>query len=96
MKTNYVPAIIMLIAGLIDSVMSIYYRLNLYDFTKRLLLVLVIFYILGIVVKIILDINFPKENELQDEIDAATEQPIENEVENIDTEEESEINDTEE
>ena len=55
MKTNYVPAIIMLLAGLVDSVISIYYKLDLYSFTKRLLLVLVIFYILGCVVKIILD-----------------------------------------
>ena len=37
MKTNYVPAIIMLLAGLVDSVISIYYKLDLYSFTKRLL-----------------------------------------------------------
>lgn len=58
MKTNSVPAVVMLSAGLIDCVLSIYQRLSLFDFTKRLLLVLVVFYLLGGVVKLILDINF--------------------------------------
>ena len=60
MKTNSVPAVIMLTAGLIDCIVSIYQRLSLFDFTKQLLIVLVIFYLLGCVVKLILDINFPQ------------------------------------
>ena len=38
MKTNSVPAVIMLTAGLIDCIVSIYQRLSLFDFTKQLLI----------------------------------------------------------
>jgi phosphotransferase system glucose/maltose/N-acetylglucosamine-specific IIC component len=55
MKTNSVPAVIMLIAGFIDCVISIHYRLSLWEFTKQLFWVLVIFYLIGCVVKIVLD-----------------------------------------
>lgn len=87
MKRNYIPAIIMLSAGLIDCIFSLYYKLDLMAFTKRLLLVLVIFYILGVVVKLIVDINFPTDvkesNDLSD--DSNEEENISN-MENIDTE----------
>lgn len=58
MKTNGVPAIVMLTAGLIDCVISIQMHLTLYAFTKQLLLVLVLFYVIGCVVQVILDRNF--------------------------------------
>lgn len=99
MKTNYVPAIIMLLAGLVDSVISIYYKLDLYSFTKRLLLVLVVFYILGCVVKIILDINFPlpdadSSSKMADETKTASSDNADEaeNVENIDTENQNEEN----
>ena len=53
MKTNFVPAIIMLVAGLVDCILAIRERLPLFDFTKQLLLVLVIFYIIGCAVMFI-------------------------------------------
>lgn len=53
----------MLSAGLIDCVASIYQRLSLLDFTKQLLLVLVVFYLLGCVVKLILDIGFSRKDD---------------------------------
>lgn len=89
MNTKNLPAIIMLIAGLIDSVISIYYRLDMLSFTKRLLFVLVIFYILGIGVKIILDKAFPvmtdEETEEAEESEE-TDESQEEDLENIDTE----------
>lgn len=100
MKTNYVPAIIMLLAGLVDSVISIYYKLDLYSFTKRLLLVLVIFYILGCVVKIILNINFPlpdtdASSKTAEEMKGTSSDNTDetDDVENIDTENQNEEND---
>lgn len=63
MKTNWVPAVIMLMAGLIDCIISIYYHLSLWQFTKQLLLVLIIFYVIGCVVKIVLDCNFKEMKE---------------------------------
>lgn len=73
MKTNSVPAVVMLLAGLIDCVVSIYQRLSLLDFTKRLLLVLVIFYVLGCIVKIILDMNFKQMEDVPPEAGEASE-----------------------
>lgn len=82
MKTNSVPAVVMLLAGLIDCVLSIYQRLSLFDFTKRLLLVLVVFYILGCVVKLILDINFSKMDDVPEtEEDAESVAAVEENVE---------------
>lgn len=68
MKTKPIPAIVMLIAGFVTCIMSIRYHLELKVFTKTLLLVLIAFYFLGIVIKIILDKNFPemKEEEQED------------------------------
>lgn len=63
MKTKEIPAFIMLTAGLINCVISIYHRVSLFEFTKRLLIVLVVFYLFGLMVKLILDINFPPVEE---------------------------------
>ena len=93
MKTNSVPAVIMLTAGLIDCIVSIYQRLSLFDFTKQLLIVLVIFYLLGCVVKLILDINFPQmddEPEIGEEdaedIESAEGEPEEESIQTSDEE----------
>ena len=56
MKTNGVPAIIMLAAGFIDCVIAILTHMSLWNFTRQLLLVL--FYVIGCVVKMIIDRNF--------------------------------------
>lgn len=55
MKTNYVPAIVMLLAGLIDCILAIGKDMSLVDFTRQLLLVLVIFLIIGWIARIVLD-----------------------------------------
>lgn len=64
MKTKPIPAIVMLVAGFVTCVISIYTHMELKAFTKTLFWVLVIFYIFGIVIKVILDRNF---KEMQDE-----------------------------
>ena len=58
MKTNGVPAIIMLAAGFIDCVIAILTHMSLWNFTRQLLLVLVLFYVIGCVVNMIIDRNF--------------------------------------
>lgn len=83
MKTNAVPAVIMLTAGFIDCILSLYEHVSLYQFTKRLFLVLLIFYILGCVVKIILDMNIKDESEESEEDEQENEDaPEEGVVEN--------------
>jgi phosphotransferase system glucose/maltose/N-acetylglucosamine-specific IIC component len=66
-KTKSLPAIIMLVAGFIDCIFSIYYHLSLWEFTRQLLLVLIIFYLIGCVVAIVIDINFKAMEEEEEE-----------------------------
>lgn len=75
MKTNSVPAVIMLTAGLIDCIISICYHLTLGEFLKQLLIVLIIFYLIGCVVKIIIDCNFKEMEVTQEEAAEEEENP---------------------
>ena len=47
MKTNNVPALVMLTAGFVYCLIGIYYQVALTPFMVRLLIVLIVFYILG-------------------------------------------------
>lgn len=53
MRERYLPALIMLIAGAITSIFNIVNKVEILIGLKRLLLVLIIFYILGMIVKVI-------------------------------------------
>ena len=55
MKTKDVPAIVMLLAGGVYCLFGILYRIPLMEFLINLLLVLLIFWIFGGIVKIVLD-----------------------------------------
>lgn len=66
MKTKQVPAIVMLTAGLIVCVISIAQHMEFGEFVTTLFLVLICFYILGCVAKVILDKNFAEETEETD------------------------------
>ncbi len=65
MKTNGVPAIVMLLAGFIDCLIAIRTHMTLGSFTRQLFLVLLVFYIIGCVVKIILDRNIDKMEDIK-------------------------------
>lgn len=58
MKTKSVPAIIMLLAGFIACIAGMSAHMEVADFMKMLLVVLIVFYLLGCVVKIIIEKNF--------------------------------------
>ena len=60
MKTNGVPAIVMLLAGFTDCIIAIRTHMTLGSFTRQLFLVLLIFYVIGCIVKLILDRNIDK------------------------------------
>lgn len=64
MRTKSIPAIIMLLAGLVACIAGMVAHMEVAGFMKMLLVVLILFYILGCVVKTILDRNFA---EMQDE-----------------------------
>lgn len=55
MKTNYVSATVMLLAGCLYCLYGIYYQLPLMEFCTQLLIVLIVFWIIGGVIRLILD-----------------------------------------
>lgn len=63
MKTKQIPAVIMLIAGLVTSIAAILSHMETVQFLKILVVVLIIFYVAGCIVKVILDRNFKEEVE---------------------------------
>jgi phosphotransferase system glucose/maltose/N-acetylglucosamine-specific IIC component len=63
MKTRTLPAVIMLVAGFIDCILAIINHQSLWEFTRQLLLVLLIFYAIGCVVQIVINMNFKEETE---------------------------------
>lgn len=65
MKTNGVPAIVMLLAGFIDCIIAIRMHMTLGSFTRQLFLVLLIFYVIGCIVKLILDRNIDKMEDVK-------------------------------
>lgn len=60
MKERYIPAFIMLIAGAITSIINIVNKVELVDGLKRLLLVIVIFYFVGLITKLIINVALTK------------------------------------
>lgn len=73
MKTKSVPAIITLLAGFIACLAGIRTHMEVADFLKMLIAVLIVFYLLGCAVKLILDRNF-KETEDEETTDGEAEQ----------------------
>lgn len=74
MKTNGIPAIVMLTAGFVDCVIAIYTHASLWNFTRQLLLVLIIFYVIGCIAKTILDRNFKDMDQEEKEAAPDTEE----------------------
>ena len=58
MKTKPIPAIIMLTAGFVTCIVGIVQHFSFGTYVKTLLLVLIGFYLLGCIVKIVLDKGF--------------------------------------
>lgn len=71
MKTKTIPAIIMLTAGLVACIAGIIGHMEIVAFTKMLFIVLIVFYVLGIIVKVILDKNF-KEMQTEETTEGET------------------------
>ena len=54
MRDKFIPAVIMLIAGMVTSIINIVNKVELNTGLKRLLLVMIIFYIIGLIAKAII------------------------------------------
>lgn len=88
MKANYIPAMVMLSAGLIDCILGFSQGLSPLDFTVELLIVLIVFYLIGVVIKWFYMANF-KEEEPEEEESENTEGSDEEASEGDAVEEES-------
>lgn len=84
MKTKPVPAVVMMVAGFITCVLCFLQQVPTGDFLRVLLIVLILFYILGIIIKSVLDFVFNREKKEMDiQLEDMQEQK-EEEKENID------------
>ena len=91
MRTNYVPAIVMLLAGAVYCLIGLRAGTPLLDFTVQLLIVLLVFYVLGGIIRMVLDkfmgeVGVKKDEETVEEQETSQEEPEKQE----ETEEESE------
>ena len=90
MKTKQIPAMVMLSAGFVTCLIAIFQNMELMRFTKTLLIVLVVFYVLGCIIAYILNKNFSdtkKKEEPKEETEEAAEDETKADVENIEAEE---------
>lgn len=66
MRNRYIPAFIMLIAGAITCFFDIYHKTELLSSLKRLFWVLIIFYIIGLIARAIINkVLVPKNNDIK-------------------------------
>lgn len=72
MKNNLLPSLVMLLAGLVCSIISLRQGVDLMSFTTRLLTVLVVFYIIGAILKVILSCAFKAMEDRQKKAEAKT------------------------
>lgn len=64
MKTKDIPAIIMLLAGALYCLLGIYYQTPLMDFLVQLLIVLLLFWMIGGILRMVLE-HFMKKLQVQ-------------------------------
>lgn len=74
MKTKPIPAIVMLVAGLVVCIAGMVGHMETGRFVKMLLVVLIVFYIIGGIVKLLIDKNF---KDMEEETTDGEETPAE-------------------
>ena len=62
MKTKSIPAILMLLAGALACILGFMYQYETTKFFAMVLIVLVVFYMLGCILKIVIEKNFLVES----------------------------------
>ncbi len=77
MKTKQVPVIITLVAGLITCILGFTMHMEAARFVRTLVIVLLCFYVLGCIAKLVLDKNFKEEPEEEATEEAGEESDME-------------------
>lgn len=96
MKTNYVSAIVMLLAGGVYCLFGIYYQIPLIDFCIQLLIVLIIFWMIGGIIRMVLDRFMGEIGDKKKEDEESEEDEEESSDESEEESEESKDTDSEE
>ncbi|MBO5302631.1 MAG: hypothetical protein J6A92_01115 [Lachnospiraceae bacterium] len=63
MNTKPLPAILALVAGFLTCIMSFVQNVDLVIFAKRFIVVCIVFFVIGMVIRIVIDMNFKEKNE---------------------------------
>lgn len=74
MKTKEIPAIVMLLAGGVYCLLGIYYQIPLMEFSIQLLIVLLVFWMFGGIVRMFLDKNMGEIEDKTKEEEEETEE----------------------
>lgn len=74
MKTKEIPAIVMLLAGGVYCLLGIYYQIPLMEFSVQLLIVLLVFWMFGGIVRMFLDKNMGEIEDKAKEEEGETEE----------------------
>ncbi len=77
MRERYIPAIVMLIAGAITSILNIINKVAPLQGLIRLLVILILFFIVGLIIKAVLVkfiIHAPKKGEISEDEDEVEEE----------------------
>lgn len=69
MKTKHIPVLLMLAAGLITCIVSFFSQVSRMAFVRNFSLALVLFYILGFVIRLVLERNLLKEDEEEEHVE---------------------------
>ncbi len=89
MNTNKIPALVMLLAGAVAVIVTYINHYSLEDMLAVLILTLIVFLILGVVIKLIFDsfhIEEPDEDRVDDEGEVVEKTELSEENENIEDE----------
>ena len=98
MKTKDIPALVMLLAGGVYCLIGIRYQIPLMDFLVQLLIILLVFWIIGGIVRMVLDrfMGEIEEQASEEESEEAEEKDAEGENEESEESSEEEETDSEE
>lgn len=89
MNTNKIPALVMLLAGAVAVIVTYINHYSLEDMLVVLILTLIVFLILGVVIKLVFDsfhIEEPDEDRVDDEGEVVEKTELSEENENIEDE----------
>ena len=78
MNTKPIPALLALIAGFVTCIMSFVQHVDIVVFAKRFVIVCVIFFIIGMIARILIEVNFKDILHPLPEEEAVNEDSIEN------------------